>query len=142
MNGISADNFPFAMPILTYVRWHDAAYCSPQDCAGRSLPPAEARNGIRIVAFPAGHGPKTFHYDVCGSLSRAVRRQLVHVRPPPANSKLRPENIRKAPAAAEDKFCTQSILGERQVAHEERGIPRGKMQGNLLLHSLIVIFAP
>ncbi len=38
----------------------DVEECSPQDCAGRSLCPAEARNCIRIVAFPAGHGPKTF----------------------------------------------------------------------------------
>ncbi len=43
MNGISTDNHPFEMPIPAYARWHDAAYCSPQDCTGRNLPPAYAR---------------------------------------------------------------------------------------------------
>ena len=34
-------------------------FCSSQNCAGRSLRPAEARNGFRIVAGSAGRGPRT-----------------------------------------------------------------------------------
>ncbi len=43
---------------VTYKTTKEA--CDSQSRAGRSLRLAEARNGIRIVAFPAGHGPKTF----------------------------------------------------------------------------------
>ena len=32
MNGISTDNFPFAMPILARARWHDAICCNLADC--------------------------------------------------------------------------------------------------------------
>ena len=32
--------------------------CDSQSRAGRSLPPAEARNCIRIVAFPAGYAAR------------------------------------------------------------------------------------
>ncbi len=62
-------------------------YCSPQDCAGRSLTPAEARNGIRIVAFPAGCAPSDsvnciFGFGVqsaavgCGELRGSKSRTL------------------------------------------------------------------
>ena len=82
-------------------RWHDAAYCSPQDCAGRGLP----QRRPAIVRECSRRGPRRllpenveFHSsisrlgnsskldctrlnemvpinDACGSLSRAVRRR-------------------------------------------------------------------
>ena len=53
-------NLSFAMPILTCVRWHDAVCCSPQDCAGRSLPqrrPAVVRESS--LASSAGCCPNS-----------------------------------------------------------------------------------
>ena len=47
-----------------------------QSRAGRSLCPAEARYSIRSSGGPPqATARKLFHYDVCGSLSRAVRRR-------------------------------------------------------------------
>ena len=61
--------------------------------------------------------------------SRAIRRLL-------------PENIRKALQPPKINFARNPSSANGKLRTKNNGIPRGKMRGNLLLHSLIVIFAP
>ena len=95
MNGISTDNHSFAMPILA--RWlggmtqHVAVR---QDCAGRSLYPAEARYSHSLIGrTTAGHGPNN-----CAATRRYLRRLAQSA----------------TPTAAEDKFYPQPVLGKQQ----------------------------
>ena len=50
-------------------------YCSPQNCAGRSLGARRPATAFASLRSPQATARKLSHYYVCGSLSRAVRRR-------------------------------------------------------------------
>ena len=92
---------------------------------------------VRVLPPSANNRPKTKKCSPqdCAGRSLGARRPAIRMRSFTRPPQAAPQKHSQSPPAAEDKFCTQSIT-------KNNGIPRGKMQGNLLLHSLIVIFAP
>ena len=68
-------NLSFAMPILTCARWHDAVCCSPQDCAGRSLP----QRRPAIVHECSRRGPRRLLPEQQATTRKRKKRQKMHV---------------------------------------------------------------
>ena len=60
--------------IASAAGWTDACeYCSPQDCAGRSLGARRPATAFASLRSPQSAARELSHYDACGSTNRAVR---------------------------------------------------------------------
>ncbi len=107
-----------ANPRLT-ARWHDAAYCSPQNCAGRSLPqrrPAVVRECS--LAVPAGCAPKTLNF-ILPFLASAIRASSIALGltkwfPLTTPAVLQNRAVRRRPHAA-DCQSIPTAVGEQHI---------------------------
>ena len=145
-------NLSFEMPILAHARWHDAAYCSPQDCAGRSLGARRPATAFASLRSPQATARKLFHQrrlrlfeprsspplhaaDCNLPTARACPAAVGEQRITgccPNNCAAKRRYLRRlaqrtSPAAAEDKFYPRPLpIADRQPLPRSRPIPLNK----------------